>query len=450
MVSPTSNCLLQQTCNFESRKLWKIEKLDVSISVVRGLLNLHKLWIISCQSMEEVITKEEQQGKEIMCNEPLFPRLEDLYLKDLPKLGHFILTKHAIVFPFLKEVDIRDCPEMKTFVQQGSVSTPSLEIVNDDDELKVVDLNKAMFNSKISCPGLEKLFINGAHSITALCSHQLPTAYFRKLEKLEVDSCEKLRNLMSPLVARGVLNLRVLGIKHCQSMEQVITEEEQQGEEIMNNELLFPLLEELELQNLPKLWHFFLTMRALEFPFLKKVKIDGCLERKTFVQQGAVSLESVNINDEVEVVDLNKEKQKMFNSKVSSPSLEVLYIITSNSITSPYSHQLPCYFGKLVALTVSKCGNWRNLMSPSVARGVLKLREVKIKNCPLMEEVITAEEEEGEDEMSNESLFPLLEKLCLYELSKLGHFFRTKRALEFPFLGEVEIGKCPEMKTFVQ
>ncbi|PHU06098.1 hypothetical protein BC332_26920 [Capsicum chinense] len=88
-------------------------------------------------------------------------------------------------------------------------------------------------------------------------------------------------------------------------------------------------------------------------------------------------------------------------------------------------------------------------MSPSVARGVLKLRELKIENCPLMEEVITAEEE-GEEEMSNEPLFPLLEKLCLYKLSKLGHFFWTKRAVEFPFLREVKIGKCPEMKTFVQ
>ncbi|KAM3288827.1 hypothetical protein P3S67_022257 [Capsicum chacoense] len=126
----------------------------MSPSVARGLLNLYKLWIISCQSMEEVITKEEQQGEEIMCNEPLFPRLEDLYHKDLPKLVHFILTKHAIVFPFLKEVDIRDCPEMKTFVQQGSVSRPSLEIVNDDDELKVVDLNKAMFNSGLVCAAL--------------------------------------------------------------------------------------------------------------------------------------------------------------------------------------------------------------------------------------------------------------------------------------------------------
>ncbi|KAM3339430.1 hypothetical protein P3S68_029299 [Capsicum galapagoense] len=98
--------------------------------------------------MEEVITEEEQQGEEIMTNEPLFPVLVELNLDNLPNLGHFILTKHALEFPFLRAVKINDCPIMKTF---GSVSTPSLEIVNNDDELKVNDLNEWIhqrFNSK--------------------------------------------------------------------------------------------------------------------------------------------------------------------------------------------------------------------------------------------------------------------------------------------------------------
>ncbi|PHT37313.1 hypothetical protein CQW23_25013 [Capsicum baccatum] len=136
----------------------KLEKLGVgcgklrnlmSLSVARGLLNLHELRITYCQSMEDVIIEEEQHGDEIMCNEPLFPQLEELNLENLPKLGHFVLTTHALEFSSLKDVRIYSCPEMKTFVQQGTASTPSLEIVNDDDELKVVDLNKAMFNSKV-------------------------------------------------------------------------------------------------------------------------------------------------------------------------------------------------------------------------------------------------------------------------------------------------------------
>uniref|UniRef100_A0A0V0HG88 Putative ovule protein n=1 Tax=Solanum chacoense TaxID=4108 RepID=A0A0V0HG88_SOLCH len=71
---------------------------------------------------------------------------------------------------------------------------------------------------------------------------------------------------MSPSVAKGLLNLRELEIVNCQSMEEVITK----GEGIMT---LFPLLEELKLQTLPKLGHFFLTEHALQIPFLREVMI---------------------------------------------------------------------------------------------------------------------------------------------------------------------------------
>uniref|UniRef100_M1BMQ4 Cc-nbs-lrr resistance protein n=1 Tax=Solanum tuberosum TaxID=4113 RepID=M1BMQ4_SOLTU len=73
----------------------------------------------------------------------LFPLLEKLRLRYLPKLGHFFLTKHPLKFPFLREVWINECPEMKTFVQQGiPVSTPSLREVNYEYVGKVDDLNK--------------------------------------------------------------------------------------------------------------------------------------------------------------------------------------------------------------------------------------------------------------------------------------------------------------------
>ncbi|XP_015165542.1 probable disease resistance protein At1g12280 isoform X5 [Solanum tuberosum] len=415
----------------------------MSPSVARGVFNLRILKIDGCQSMEEVITEEEQQGEEIMTNEPLFPLLQELRLQSLPWLGHFFVTKHALEFPFLREVTIHDCREMETFVQQGFVS---LERVNNDDEVN----NKVMFNSKVSCPSLEELELDRAESISALCSHKLPTAYLSKLAKLYVSNCAKLRNLMSPSVARGALNLRILEIKDCQSMEEVITEEEQQGEE-MTNEFLFPLLEDLELKGLPKLGNFFLTKHALEFPFLRVVRIHDCPEMMTFVQQGSLStpcLKRVNNDNEVKVDDLNRA---MFNSKVSCHSLEDLTIHWANSITVLCSYQLPtAYFSKLVILAVRNCGKLRNLMSPSVARGVLNLRILNIAGCQSMEEVITLEEQQGKTIMTNEPVFPRLEELQLGRLPKLRHFFLTEHALKFPFLREVKIDDCPEMKTFVQ
>ncbi|KAK4716337.1 hypothetical protein R3W88_014675 [Solanum pinnatisectum] len=120
--------------------------------------------------------------------------------------------------------------------------------------------------------------MDGANSISALCSHQLPITYFNKLVKLSVFECKILRNLMSPSMARGVLNLRILKIGYYESLEEVITEEEQHGEEVMP---LFPLLEKLELCRLPKLGHFFLTEHSLKFLFLRVVEISNYPEMET-------------------------------------------------------------------------------------------------------------------------------------------------------------------------
>ncbi|XP_015160973.1 uncharacterized protein [Solanum tuberosum] len=175
-----------------------------------------------------------------------------------------------------------------------------------------------LFDEKVSCPNLEKLDISGLKSISALWSHQLPNDYFTKLQTLRVSCCGKLKNLMSPSMARGLLNLKNLDIRHYKSMEEVITK----GEGIMT---LFPRLETLYLGELPKLGHFFLTEHALEFPFLRKVTICNCPEMKTFVQQGisvsTPSLTEVYIDyKEVKVDDLNKWIQQRFNNKEQEAS----------------------------------------------------------------------------------------------------------------------------------
>ncbi|XP_049364180.1 probable disease resistance protein At4g27220 [Solanum verrucosum] len=234
-----------------------------------------------------------------------FPNLYELELEYLKCLTHFCSdTIEAIEFPQLRKMIFEELPKFKNFWPTANNS---------------VNNSNPLFHEKVSCLNLKVLDIDSSN-ISALCPHQLPTAYFSKLETLKVNNCRKLRNLMSPSVTRGARNLRILLIENCVSMEEVITEEEQQGEEIMTNEPLFPLLEKLQLEGLPKLGHFFLTKRALEFPFLRKVKIDDCPEMKTFVQQGVSvstpSLEWVNYDDRVEVDDLNEWIQQRFNSKV--------------------------------------------------------------------------------------------------------------------------------------
>ncbi|KAF3614655.1 putative disease resistance protein-like isoform X2 [Capsicum annuum] len=133
---PRANNAITDTNPLFNEKVWKIEKLDVSISGQR--------------SSESANTRDKILSINGRTNEPLFPRLDKLELENLPKLGHFILTKQALEFPFLREVEIHKCPEMKTFVQQGSVSTPSPKNVNNDDKVKVDGLNEWIHQRFIS------------------------------------------------------------------------------------------------------------------------------------------------------------------------------------------------------------------------------------------------------------------------------------------------------------
>ncbi|KAH0781031.1 hypothetical protein KY290_000629 [Solanum tuberosum] len=195
-----------------------------------------------------------------------FPYLYELHLESLHCLTHFFSDNvEGIEFPLLRKMHFNGLQEFQNFWPSANNSST---------------ISNPLFHGKVCCPNLEELAVSWADSISALCSHQHATAYFRKLRELKVHTCEKLRNLMFPSVARGLNNLRRLDLYGCLSMEEVITEEEQ---EIMTNEPLFHLLEQLVIHNLLKLRHFFLTKRALEFPFLSVVYISECPQMKTFV-----------------------------------------------------------------------------------------------------------------------------------------------------------------------
>ncbi|KAG5583631.1 hypothetical protein H5410_054258 [Solanum commersonii] len=118
-----------------------------------------------------------------------FPNLNELQLQSLECLTHICSDNvEGIEFPLLWRMSFYELPEFQNFSPTTNNS--------------ITDSNP-LFDEKVSCPNLKELYIQKFERISALCSHQLPTPYFTKLESLRVYECEKLRNLMSPSVARG-------------------------------------------------------------------------------------------------------------------------------------------------------------------------------------------------------------------------------------------------------
>ncbi|XP_060178389.1 probable disease resistance protein At4g27220 [Lycium barbarum] len=95
-----------------------------SSSSIGALVNLKNLAIWNCSQIEAVIVDDEEG--EGMSMKPLFLKLKHLYLTDLPKLGSFSQSKHALHFPSLEKLSISDCGEKQTFAQ-GYINTPRLQ-----------------------------------------------------------------------------------------------------------------------------------------------------------------------------------------------------------------------------------------------------------------------------------------------------------------------------------
>ncbi|XP_016543887.1 disease resistance protein UNI isoform X1 [Capsicum annuum] len=96
------------------------------------------------------------------------PNLHSIKLESLEWFTHFCSdTVEGIEFPQLRKMVFGDLPEFQNFWPRANNS--------------ITDSNP-LFHQKVSCPKLEVLELCYADSISVLCSHQLPTAYFNNLK----------------------------------------------------------------------------------------------------------------------------------------------------------------------------------------------------------------------------------------------------------------------------
>ncbi|XP_058212380.1 disease resistance protein At4g27190-like isoform X2 [Rhododendron vialii] len=128
-------------------------------------------------------------------------------------------------------------------------------------------------------PCLASLTLVGLPRLRHVWANYPPTISqgFQNLTSLQVSGCGSLRILVSPFIARFLVNLKQLYIDSCDTMEAVIDwEEEEVDDGIRTNIIIFPQLTSLELFKLQLLTSFCPQGCAFQGSFLKKVQIRGC------------------------------------------------------------------------------------------------------------------------------------------------------------------------------
>ena len=107
------------------------------------------------------------------------------------------------------------------------------------------------------------------------------------LEVIEIERCNRLRNLFQPSMAQSLFKLECLKILDCMELQQIIAEEDGLGQEPSNikgkKSLNLPNLKVLEVEDCKKLKSLFPVSTAQSFLQLKQLKVSGSNELKTII-----------------------------------------------------------------------------------------------------------------------------------------------------------------------
>ncbi|GAY62521.1 hypothetical protein CUMW_218460 [Citrus unshiu] len=324
----------------------------IPANLIRCLNNLRWLEVRNCDSLEEVLHLEELNADKEHIG-PLFPKLFELTLMDLPKLKRFCnFTENIIEMPELRYLAIENCPDMETFISNSVVHVTTdnkePEKLTSEENFFLTDQIQPLFDEKVAFPQLRYLELSRLHKVQHLwkendesnkafanlirlkiseCSKLqklvTPSWHLENLATLEVSKCHGLINVLTLSTSESLVNLGRMKIADCKMIEQII--QLQVGEEAKGC-VVFEELGYLGLDCLPSLTSFCLGNYALEFPSLEHVVVRQCPTMKIF-SQGVVDAPKLNKVKSTEEEDgddegcwegnLNDTIKKLFNEMVS-------------------------------------------------------------------------------------------------------------------------------------
>ncbi|KAG2380283.1 Disease resistance protein [Vigna angularis] len=408
----------------------KVEKCDslsylFTSSTAKSLAKLQRMEIKECESIEEIVSKEEEESDE---DEIIFPKLNCLKLKSLKNLLSFY--KGSLNFPLLEELSIRNCDDMVSLcggtLEASKLSEVKLEGSNTTLETGLNSTMKMEFLKQISKreelglesrPGLQEIW-NGSLHIPDLC--------FSELAKLTVNDCRFLSDAVLPFHLLPLLpRLKTLEVGNCDPVRTIFDVKCT----TKDTSITFPLKKLVlsKLPNLENVWnedpHRILCMQHLEEIHVKECK--GL--KSVFPASAAKSL--------VELEDLVVEDCEGLMAIVADESKEGDELDENGII-----------FPRLSYLKVESCNSLPYLFTSSTAKGLAELKTMKIKECKSIQEIVSKEGKESDKD--EEIIFKQLQDLYLEKLDELGCFYSGNLTLTLPSLEEVYVIKCSSMKTF--
>ncbi|KAK4259569.1 hypothetical protein QN277_005887 [Acacia crassicarpa] len=335
-------------------------------------------------------------------------------------------------------------------------------------------------------PKLNELHVKNSSFEEIFPSHTPSFTSFYNLTVLKVSECHQLVYLVTTSTTESLVNLETLEIDDCKNLEEIVRNDSDQDVE---GGITFNGLRILKLTHLPRLKtqedqrDFNIEDRAtntrctnIPISLFNHNKVIGNLERLTWQGKEVEKIGSGQFLmyhfPKLKQLHLSLEKEPSFSDLTfweRSPNLRELKLsgdlekalggdniaalagcfpkLTLENISilgslSPSLVSSP----NLTHLKVSLLYKWTTLMTSSIARSLIHLTHLSIIQCYQMEEIIT--KQEGEDDEDREIFFNKMKFLKLDGLPRLRRFCRHNCTFRFPLLEHVIITECPQLTIF--
>ncbi|KAL6311686.1 hypothetical protein AAG906_019034 [Vitis piasezkii] len=449
---------LQQISCFQNLKLLHVKQCGslthlFSSGMALDLERLKDLCVEHCSMIKEIIMVEDRVADKI-----IFPQTTQLSLLSLPNLTSFYRGTRTHEKVHMEDCDILAC---------------------------------VLFHEKVSFPNLEILKLYGLSKLTGIWDHQLPLSSFCNLHILEVKKCPFLLNVVPNNLIASLQNLEKLNVEKCDQLKEVFDLEGLDHADYENARMLSKL-EELKLIDLPQLGHicnkdlrqisFFQNLRVLQLKHcdslmylfsasmalglvqLNNLWVEHCsqIEEIIKVEDGVADKIIFPQTTQLSLLSLPNLTSfylrtwtpgVLFNEKVAFPSLGDLDISNLDSVEKIWHNEFVAdSFGKLKRLSLRSCQKLRNVIPSNMLKRLPSLQILKIVDSNSLEEIFDLESIDSKESHDIPTL--QLRELCLDNLEKLKCSIQVSHcpSLIIPYEGyvvrsllqvkEVEMNSC--------
>ncbi|TXG69578.1 hypothetical protein EZV62_004513 [Acer yangbiense] len=430
-------------------------------------------WIFSCEEVEEYpqiksfhvngLGNLKQIWKQDSKVDTILQNLESLVVHSCGSL--VTLLPPSTSFQNLTVLRVRDCKLINLIsssIAKSLMQLKKMEIQKCNMMIEVVIGDGAGIEDKINFKNLKSLELISLSRLRKFCSgnynFNLPS-----LEILKVKRCAKMRIFSS--IAANTPMLREIEMDwksyYCDGDVNTTMERIHEKKVSSSDELRLSANEiRMILQKFPE--HKFSKVETLEvfddestvfrLDLLQRFQNLNCLQLRDTSYKEIFSCEEVKKHAEIlaQIKRLHLKKlddlEQMWKQDSSSDlilrNLAYLEVVECNSLITlvPTSAS----FQNLISMDVSGCNGLRSLVTATVAKSLVQLERMWIKNCNEMTEIVAIDGDVKEDEI----IFNKLERLELIDLSNLTSFYSGNYTLNFPSLDELLVTRCPKMKFF--